>query len=71
MLGRTDRRLRMVAMLLVFTVFGGASIARLGYWQVVAAPELAAQAESRIAKPKALKPPRAQIVDRDGKVLAQ
>ena len=34
MLGRTDRRLRMVALLLVFAVFGTAAMLRLGYWQV-------------------------------------
>ena len=71
MSGRTDRRLRMVAMLLVFTVFGTAATLRLGYWQVVAAPELVAQAEARIPKPRSPQPLRAEIVDRDGLTLAQ
>ena len=61
----------MVAMLLMFTIFGGAAMARLGYWQVVAAPELSAKAERTIARPKEIKPPRAQVIDRDGVVLAQ
>ena len=42
-LGRTDSRLRMVAILLVFAVIGTAAGLRLGYWQVVASDELAAQ----------------------------
>ncbi len=41
--GRTDSRLRMVAILLVFAVFATAAGLRLGYWQVVAADELTAR----------------------------
>ena len=71
MLGRTDRRLRMVALLLIFAIFGSAAMLRLGYWQVVAAPDLAMQALSSMTVPESIKLTRADIVDRDGVVLAQ
>ena len=51
MLGRTDRRLRMVALLVVFALFGSATMLRLGYWQVVAAPDLVARAIDTMAPP--------------------
>jgi cell division protein FtsI (penicillin-binding protein 3) len=71
MLGRTDRRWRMVALLLVFTVLGSASALRLGYWQVVAADDLSARAARTLPRKTADIPPRATIFDRDGKPLAQ
>ena len=71
MLGRTDRRLRMVALLVVFAVFGSAAMLRLGYWQVVAAPDLVSRAIDTMAPPPALTLARADIVDRDGVTLAQ
>ncbi len=69
MLGRTDSRLRMVAILLVFAVFGTATGLRLGYWQVVAADELTAQI-TRPASTSSEAPVRADIVDRNGALLA-
>ena len=71
MLGRTDRRLRMVALLVVFAVFGSATMLRLGYWQVVAAPDLVDKAIDTMAPPPRLTLARAEIVDRDGVTLAQ
>jgi cell division protein FtsI (penicillin-binding protein 3) len=71
MLGRTDRRRRMVALLLVFIVFASATTLRLGYWQVVAAPDLVATALIKMAPPERAGPPRADIVDRHGIKLAQ
>lgn len=72
-LGRTDSRLRMVAILLVFAVIGSAAGLRLGYWQVVASDELTAQIDEVKARSEAAsqKVVRADIVDRDGVVLAK
>jgi stage V sporulation protein D (sporulation-specific penicillin-binding protein) len=72
-LGRTDSRLRMVAILLVFAVIGTAASLRLGYWQVVASDELTAQIDEVKARSEAAsqKVVRADIVDRDGVVLAK
>ncbi len=69
MLGRTDSRLRMVAILLVFAVFGTATGLRLGYLQVVAADELTAQI-NRPPSGSSSSPVRADIVDRNGALLA-
>jgi len=71
MLGRTDSRLRMMALLLIFVMIGSAAVLRLGYWQVVAAPALAVDAITNMTPPKTAEVARAQIVDRDGVVLAQ
>ena len=69
--GRTDRRFRMVALLLVFAVFASAAVVRLAYWQIVRAPVLVAEAAVHLSPPEADLPPRAEIVDRNGTVLAQ
>jgi cell division protein FtsI/penicillin-binding protein 2 len=71
MLGRTDRRLRMVALLVAFALFAGAAVVRLSYWQVMEAPRLAARAISYMAPPAQPKPARGAIVDRDGVALAR
>jgi len=70
-LGRTDSRLRMVAILLIFAVFGTAAGLRLGYWQVIAADGLTAQVNEAIASTRVEKTVRADIVDRDGVLLAK
>ncbi|MEA2026041.1 MAG: penicillin-binding protein 2 [Chloroflexota bacterium] len=70
MLGRTDSRLRMVAILLVFAVFGMAAGLRLGYWQVIVADGLTAQVKAAKSA-QVQKPVRADIVDRDGVLLAK
>ena len=70
--GRTDSRLRMVAIMLVFAVFATAAGLRLGYWQVVAADELTAEAiEAEQSTAEVAETVRADIVDRDGVVLAK
>ena len=61
----------MIALLLVFTVLGSASALRLGYWQVVAAGELAERAARTLPRKTEDIPPRAVIYSRDGKILAQ
>ena len=74
MMGRTDSRLRMVAILVAFAVIGVAATARLGYWQVVASEELSARivaGKANTAKANAPRTTRADIVDRRGKVLAK
>ncbi|MEX1296224.1 MAG: penicillin-binding protein 2 [Candidatus Limnocylindrales bacterium] len=73
MLGRTDSRLRMVAILVAFAVIGVAASARLGYWQVVASDELTAQIVEvkQQAAQQAVHVTRADIVDRNGNVLAK
>jgi cell division protein FtsI/penicillin-binding protein 2 len=71
MAGRTERRLRMVALLLAFLVFGSAAMLRLGYWQVVAAPDLVIRAVDTMAPPPEPKLARGEIIDRDGVTLAQ
>lgn len=69
--GRTDRRLRMVALLVAFVIFASAAVVRLAYWQIVQAPVLVAEAAVHLAPPEADLPPRGDIVDRRGVVLAQ
>ena len=71
MLGRTDRRLRMIALLTVFSVMGTATALRLGYWQVVEGPTLRARAQKSIPRPT--EPPviRGDILDHAGVALAQ
>jgi cell division protein FtsI (penicillin-binding protein 3) len=71
MSGRTDRRGRMIALILVFTLFGSATVLRLGQFQVVDAPVLRAKAQR--VMPRALEPDtiRADILDRSGTPLAQ
>jgi cell division protein FtsI/penicillin-binding protein 2 len=70
MLGRTDRRLRMMALLVVFALFGSAIMVRLSYWQV-GRPDLVAIAHSTMVRRDQPPPARADIVDRSGHVLAQ
>ena len=70
-LGRTDSRLRMIAIMLVFAVFGTAAGVRLGYWQVVAADDLTAQVIAVWNASKQVKTERADIVDRNHVTLAK
>jgi len=60
----------MVALLVAFVVFAGAAVARLSYWQVVAAPGLVASIVKRQPTEQSALA-RAAIVDRDGETLAQ
>ncbi len=70
MLGRTDRRLRIVLLLVFFAVFGAAAVLRMGYWQVARGAELQQDAMSQLEKPISEPSVRGDILDRNGVVLA-
>src|SRR4051812_34802008 len=70
MFGRTDRRLRIVVLLVFFAVFGSAAVIRMGYWQVARGAELQQDAMSQLEKPISEPSVRGDIVDRNGVVLA-
>ena len=69
MFGRTDRRLRLVALLVAFLTLAVALAARLAYWQVVRGADLQeialSQLETRTEVPLA----RGEIFDRSGAAL--
>src|SRR3954454_3861053 len=71
MLGRTDSRLRLVALLCVFAVIGTTLAIRLAYWQLGQGPELrrlAAGQTQQAASAEDVR--RGDITDRRGNVLA-
>lgn len=70
MLGRTDRRLRIVVLLIFFASLALASVARLGYWQVARGGELQQVAFSQLERPIQEQAVRGNIYDRNGVVLA-
>jgi cell division protein FtsI/penicillin-binding protein 2 len=70
MLGRTDRRWRSVAILVVMCVFALATVIRLAYWQVAMAPELQARAQEQMTYATTEHAVRGDILDRNGRVLA-
>ncbi|MEA2622703.1 MAG: hypothetical protein QOH61_1613 [Chloroflexota bacterium] len=70
MLGRTDHRLRIVVLLLVFASFALAALARLGYWQVARGGELQQVALAQLERPVEQQAVRGNILDRHGVVLA-
>jgi cell division protein FtsI/penicillin-binding protein 2 len=69
-LGRTDRRLRILVLLVAFAVFAVAAVARLGYWQVARGSELQTQAIGQMVRPSEQPAVRGNIYDRHGTVLA-
>jgi cell division protein FtsI/penicillin-binding protein 2 len=69
MLGRTDSRGRLVFLLLVFLIFSGAIIARLGWWQIVQQASLAASAHRQIYLRTEVPAVRGTIYDRSGTVV--
>lgn len=69
-MGRTDRRLRMVALLLVFVLFGAVATARLAVIGIIDAPELQQRAAARRTVAREELPIRGRILDRNGVVLA-
>jgi cell division protein FtsI (penicillin-binding protein 3) len=69
-MGRTDHRLRMVALLLVFALFASAAGLRLGHLQVVEAPALQQRLTSRATAVREDPVIRGSITDRNGVVLA-
>ena len=70
MLGRTDRRWRSVAILMVMSAFAFAAVLRLAYWQVAMAPWLQRQAQPQLAQKTTEHPVRGDIYDRNGTLLA-
>jgi cell division protein FtsI (penicillin-binding protein 3) len=71
MLGRTDSRPRLILLLLFLGVFAGALGLRLAYWQIGQGDMLRTEAQKQLAGTgQDALPPRGEIVDRDGAVLA-
>src|SRR3954447_20322818 len=71
MLGRTDSRLRLVTLLLVFGVIATLLGVRLAYWQLGQGPELRRVADTQAQHPDpADEIRRGDITDRNGTVLA-
>ena len=70
MLGRTDSRLRLVALLFVMAVIAGALGVRLAYWQVGQATDLRRLAEAQLSRPEGEEIRRGDITDRRGTLLA-
>jgi cell division protein FtsI/penicillin-binding protein 2 len=68
-LGRSDRRLRLVGLLVIFIVLAGALSARLAYWQVVRAGELRTQALAQLEVSTKEPAERGEIFDSSGTVV--
>ncbi|MFN8519086.1 MAG: penicillin-binding protein 2 [Chloroflexota bacterium] len=68
--GRTDRRLRSAAVLVMLVALGAIGVLRLAYWQVVMGPDLAAKAQRQIRQTTSEPALRGDILDRYGNVLA-
>lgn len=71
MLGRTDSRLRLVALLGTFAIIGSLLGLRLAYWQIGQTDVLRSMAAAQVLapdEPQAIE--RGQILDRSGAVLA-
>ena len=69
MLGRSDRRLRLVFLLALFIVGAGLIGARLAYWQVVRGAELRTQALAQLEASVSEPAERGDIFDRSGTVV--
>jgi cell division protein FtsI (penicillin-binding protein 3) len=70
MLGRTDSRLRLVALLAALVVFAGALGLRLSYWQLSEATRLRELAAAQLVRPQVEEAQRGRITDRRGTMLA-
>jgi cell division protein FtsI (penicillin-binding protein 3) len=70
MLGRTDSRVRLVALLCVLCLFGGALSLRLAYWQISQVDELRRRATEQLTANIEEQVRRGEIVDSSGTVLA-
>ncbi len=68
-LGRTDSRGRLIFLLLVFVLFAGALVARLGWWQIAQRDNLAAAAERQIFLRTTVAAVRGTIYDRSGTII--
>lgn len=69
MLGRTDRRLRLIALLGVFVLVAGSLGARLGYWTLARSSYLSARALQQLEHTQTSPAQRGPIYDRSGTVL--
>ena len=69
MLGRSDRRLRLVGLLVVFILGAGALSARLAYWQVVRGAELRTQALAQLESSVSEPAERGDVFDQSGTVV--
>jgi cell division protein FtsI/penicillin-binding protein 2 len=70
MLGRTDSRLRLIALALAFGLMATLLGVRLAYWQLGEGPDLRLVAEGQAAEPTTADIRRGDITDRSGNVLA-
>jgi cell division protein FtsI (penicillin-binding protein 3) len=70
MLGRTDRRLRHVALLVVMALMATALGVRLSYWQLGEAPMLQQLAAQQVERPDVEAAERGEVTDRRGRLLA-
>ncbi len=69
MLGRTDRRLRLLALLVGFVLFAGLLAGRLAYWQVVRGAEMRVDAMAQLERSVTQPSVRGDIFDRSGTVV--
>ena len=69
MLGRTDSRPRHLVVLAGLLVLAGSLVVRLGWWQIVEADSLAAQARAQTTMRFEEPPARGEIYDRSGTVV--
>ena len=70
MLGRTDSRIRLIALLCVLVLAAGALGLRLAYWQIGQADDLRRIAAEQLTQPSVAQVQRGEIVDRRGTILA-
>lgn len=70
MLGRTDRRPRLLVLLLVLILVAGALGARLSYWTVLQSASLTRLSQNQLETTTVTPAQRGQIDDRNGAVLA-
>ncbi|HYX12530.1 MAG TPA: penicillin-binding transpeptidase domain-containing protein, partial [Candidatus Acidoferrum sp.] len=69
MLGRTDSRRRLLAILIMFAVAGASLVGRLAWWQVVRGADLAAEAHRQTTLREDQPSRRGTIYDRSGTVV--
>ena len=69
MLGRTDRRLRLLALLVGFVLLAGMLVLRLAYWQVVRGADMRASAMAQLERSVTQPSVRGDIFDRSGTVV--
>ena len=70
MLGRTDSRLRLIALLVAVSIFAALLGVRLTYWQLGEGPELSRLAAAQLSQPDSALVERGDITDRHGTLLA-